>query len=53
MLSYLEPSGYGAYDLYSTFGAPEDEWLEGYTRLILADDGTFTHEQFRNSTRGE
>ena len=29
-------------------GAPESEWLQGYTRLLLADDGSFTHEQFRN-----
>ncbi len=49
ILSYIEPSGYGAYDMYSKFGSPEEEWLEGYTRLTLADDGTFTHEQFRNS----
>lgn len=49
VLSYIEPSGYGAYDMYSKFGSPESDWLEGYTRLTLADDGTFTHEQFRNS----
>ena len=46
-LSYIEPSGYGAYGMAKR-GAPESEWLQGYTRLLLADDGTFTHEQFRN-----
>lgn len=47
-LTYIEPSGYGAYGMAKS-GAPESEWLQGYTRLMLADDGTFTHEQFRNS----
>ena len=47
-LSYIEPSGYGAYGMAGR-GAPEDEWLQGYTRLMLAEDGTFTHEQVRNS----
>ena len=46
-ISYIEPSGYGAYGMAKR-GAPESEWLQGYTRLMLADDGTFTHEQFRN-----
>lgn len=46
-LSYIEPSGYGAYGMAKR-GAPESEWLQGYTRLLFADDGTFTHEQFRN-----
>ena len=53
VLSYIEPSGYGAYDMYSDFGSPEDEWLEGYTRLILADDGTFEHAQIRNNALSE
>ena len=47
VLSYIEPSGYGAYGLAKT-GVPESEWLQGYTRLLLADDGTYTHAQLRN-----
>ena len=47
-LSYIEPSGYGAYGM-GKLNAPESEWLQGYTRLTLSDNGTFTHEQFRNS----
>ncbi|MBQ7546830.1 MAG: metallophosphoesterase [Clostridia bacterium] len=49
-LSYIEPSGYGAYGLQRE-GAPESEWLQGYTRLMLSDNGTFTHEQIRNSAK--
>ena len=48
VLSYIEPSGYGAYGMAKS-GVPESEWLQGYTRLLLSDDGTYTHEQFRNS----
>ena len=47
-LSYIEPSGYGAYGM-AKLDAPESEWLQGYTRLLLGSDGTYTHEQFRNS----
>ncbi len=32
--------------------APESEWLQGYTRLLLADNGSFTVEQVRNSEKG-
>ena len=38
----------GAYSMKTKFDAPESEWLQGYTRLLVADDGTYTHEQFRN-----
>ena len=47
LLTYIEASGYGTYGYYRD-GKPEADWLQGYTRLTLADDGTFTHEQFRN-----
>ena len=50
-LSYIEPSGYGAYGMAKR-GAPESEWLQGYTRLVLADNGSFTVEQIRNSEKG-
>ena len=46
MLSYIEPSGYGAYGLKKR-GAPKSEWLQGYTVLTLLPDGTFSHGQVR------
>lgn len=49
LLSYIEPSGYGAYGVGNKFGDSEDGWLQGCTRLLLADDGTFIHDQLRNS----
>ncbi|MBQ7543277.1 MAG: hypothetical protein IJT44_13405 [Clostridia bacterium] len=49
-LSYIEPFGYGTYGM-DKINAPESEWLQGYTRLILSDDGAFELEQIRNSAR--
>ena len=46
ILSYIEPSGYGAYGMNKR-GAPESEWLQGYTTLYILQDGTFTHAQTR------
>ncbi len=46
LLSYIEPSGYGSYGL-DRRGAPESEWLQGYTVLQILPDGTFSQEQFR------
>ena len=46
LLSYIEPSGYGAYGLGKS-GAPESEWLQGYTRLDLLPDGVIGQEQIR------
>ena len=46
LLSYIEPSGYGAYGLGKR-GAPESEWLQGYTRLELLADGTVAQTQIR------
>ncbi len=50
LLSYIEMSGYGSYSLYSK-GYPEAEWLQGYTKLELQKDGTFTQTQIRNSAQ--
>ena len=49
LLSYIEPSGYGAYGL-GRRGAPESEWLQGYTVLDLLPDGTFSQRQERYAT---
>lgn len=46
LLSYIEPSGYGAYGMGKR-GAPESEWLQGYTVLDLLPDGTFSQRQER------
>ena len=47
VLTYINPSGYGTYGFYRQ-GEPESRWQQGFTRLTLADDGTFTLEQVRN-----
>lgn len=47
VLTYINPSGYGTYGFYRE-GEPESRWQQGFTRLMLADDGTFTLEQVRN-----
>ncbi len=49
ILSYIEPSGYGSYTTSSKFGYEEKDWLQGYTKLMIEEDGTFSHEQIRNS----
>ena len=46
ILSYIEPSGYGAYGM-NRRGAPKSEWLQGYTTLYILQDGTFSHGQVR------
>ncbi len=48
VLTYIQQSGYGTGGLLKK-DIPESDWWQGYTRLTLADDGTFTHEQFRNN----
>ncbi|MBQ6020318.1 MAG: metallophosphoesterase [Clostridia bacterium] len=46
LLSYIEMSGYGSYSMI-TRGAPEEEWLQGYTALELHADGSFDQQQVR------
>lgn len=46
LLSYIEPSGYGAYGM-DRRGAPESDWLQGYTTLQILPDGTFSQTQVR------
>lgn len=47
-LSYIQPSGYGVYNMASKFDAPENEWIQGCTLLTIANDGTFTTENIFN-----
>lgn len=44
VLSYIEQSGYGSYGMKKK-GAPESEWLQGYTVLEFGKDGNFSHSQ--------
>lgn len=46
ILSYIESSGYGAYGLKKK-GVPEEDWLQGYTRLDVDPDGSYSHTQIR------
>ncbi|MBQ3517917.1 MAG: metallophosphoesterase [Clostridia bacterium] len=48
LLSYIQPSGYGVYNMQSKFGSPENEWIQGCTLLTIAADGTYTAEQIFN-----
>ena len=40
-------SGYGAYGA-KKLGYEEKDWLQGYTKLELKNDGTFEHTQIKN-----
>ena len=46
VLSYIEPSGYGSYGMINK-GKPEKDWLQGFTTLTIASDGSYTHSQTR------
>ena len=48
LLSYMQPSGYGAYNMQSKFDAPENEWIQGCTVLNIKDNGTYTAERIFN-----
>lgn len=48
LLSYIQPSGYGAYNMQSKFDAPESEWIQGCTLLNIKTDGTYTAERIFN-----
>ncbi len=48
LLSYIEPSGYGSYTMLSRRNAPESEWLQGCTELLIRPDGSFEQRQIRN-----
>ncbi len=48
ILSYIQPSGYGAYNMQTKFDAPENEWIQGCTLLKIAENGTFASEKIYN-----
>ncbi len=48
LLSYIQPSGYAAYNMSSKFDAPENEWIQGCTVLNIKEDGTYTAERIFN-----
>lgn len=48
LLSYIQPSGYGAYNMKTKFDAPEDQWIQGCTLLNIKSDGTYTSEIIYN-----
>lgn len=48
LLSYMQPSGYSAYNMQSKFDAPENEWIQGCTLLDIKEDGTYNAERIFN-----
>ena len=48
LFSYIQSSGYGSYNMKSSFNSPEHEWLQGCTLLTLNDDGTFEAKRIFN-----
>ena len=48
LLSYIQPSGYGVYNMESKFDSPENEWIQGCTLLNIKDDGTYSSERIYN-----
>lgn len=48
LLSYMQPSGYAAYNMQSKFDSPENEWIQGCTLLTIKSDGTYDAERIFN-----
>lgn len=48
LLSYIQPSGYGSYNMKTNFNSPESEWLQGCTVLTIKSDGTYHAERILN-----
>jgi len=48
LLSYIQTSGYGVYNMETKFEAPENEWIQGCTLLNIKGDGTYTAERIFN-----
>lgn len=53
LLAYLQPSGYGSYTAESRLGYEEKDWLQGYTSVLVAENGELETAYFRNSEKGE
>ena len=48
ILSYIQPSGYAAYNMQTKLDAPESEWIQGCTLLKIAENGTFVPQAIYN-----
>lgn len=48
LLSYIQSSGYSSYNMQTSFGSPESEWIQGCTVLLLNDDGTYEAQRILN-----
>lgn len=48
LLSYIQPSGYGVYNMESKFDSPESDWIQGCTLLDIRADGTYSAERIYN-----
>ena len=48
LLSYIQPSGYGVYNMETKFDSPESNWIQGATLLSIKADGTYTAERIYN-----
>ncbi len=48
LFSYIQPSGYGVYNMESKFDAPENEWIQGCTILNIEPNGEFSAESIYN-----
>ncbi len=48
LLSYIQPSGYSSYNMASSFNAPENEWIQGYTKLEIKADGGYEAQRYFN-----
>ncbi len=49
LLCYIENSGYGSYTTASKLGYEEKDWLQGYTKLTLRENGSYDILNVRNS----
>lgn len=47
-LAYMQPSGYGAYNMQTKFEAPEEEWIQGCTLLTIGKDGNYLEKRIFN-----
>ncbi len=48
LLSYIQSSGYGSYNMKTNFNSPESEWLQGCTVLLINNDGNYEAQRILN-----